>query len=400
MNSSATSADDQRWELIPAAKFTAPSPPATDAALGGLRGAWYWLRGGTKDSSQAAPEELGALSADDLKHLALEASWDDLAQAVSRRIDRILESRSDRPVTIAVIVPPGIPPAAVLDDWLGQHAEAVQYEIPPRMKLLSDADDEPLEVDGDSLLAIDHLERCFVRHVRALDWIVRLVDQIAARRHATVVACGSWAWAYLTKAVHIDAAFDHVLGLAPFDGERLSHWLREMPGRQKSQVREFRDADTGELLLHADDNSDDGSAAELLYSLAAASRGNPAVALQIWRHALRTRPVQENSSEASDERGTTVWVNPHAEWDLPLVPPQTLRRDDMVLHTLLMHGGLAQELVGTVLPFAPDDILASLDFLSRHELIVRRDNLWQVTLLGYPDVRKHLQNEGYLVDLY
>ena len=77
------------WRLIPAADFTAPLPPANDAASGGMWRVWKWLRGlfaaSQNKSKNAAP--VGARpTAELLQAIHLDTNWKRLAQPLARDV--------------------------------------------------------------------------------------------------------------------------------------------------------------------------------------------------------------------------------------------------------------------------------------------------------------------------
>ena len=73
--------------------------------------------------------------------------------------------------------------------------------------------------------------------------------------------------------------------------------------------------------------------------------------------------------------------------------------ESMVLHTLLLHGGAPANLLEALLPYDRIDIRWALSQLLESKLVKKAaGDIWHVTLLGYPAVRQHMEDEGYLVD--
>ena len=70
----------------------------------------------------------------------------------------------------------------------------------------------------------------------------------------------------------------------------------------------------------------------------------------------------------------------------------------MVLHTLLIHGGLWSRILPELLPLSPMEILEHLYLLEASGLVESDQRFWRVTPAGYPAVRQVLQSEGYLTD--
>jgi DNA-binding GntR family transcriptional regulator len=70
----------------------------------------------------------------------------------------------------------------------------------------------------------------------------------------------------------------------------------------------------------------------------------------------------------------------------------------MVLHTLLIHGGLWSRVLPELLPLTPVEIREYLYLLEASGLVESDQGFWRVTPTGYPAVRQLLQSEGYLTD--
>jgi hypothetical protein len=106
----------------------------------------------------------------------------------------------------------------------------------------------------------------------------------------------------------------------------------------------------------------------------------------------------ENGSRP-DQWGKTIWVKPWSQIIRPSVPnlperPQLL----MVLHALMLHGGLWDRVMAEVLPIAPMEIIEFLYLLQTAGLVESDQGFWRVTPQGYPAVRQSLQSEEFLVD--
>jgi hypothetical protein len=246
------------------------------------------------------------------------------------------------------------------------------------------------------------LERAYLRHAAGLGMIRRLLDQaLSGALGRGIIACDSWAWAFLQ---HVWAARPAVtLTLQAFDQVRLETYIqRLMDSSYTSQLR-FRQSDNGQYVvppLDADHDSNETS--DFLRLLAAHSRGILGLAWEVWRASLRTEPDEALPEEAQEQEraipGRTVWVTPWGQSEQPSLPASAGHHEAFVLHALLFHNGLPLDLLGELLPLSPGQVTETLCRLEAGRLVASQNGLWWVSPLGYPAVRQFLEANGYLVD--
>jgi len=269
-------------------------------------------------------------------------------------------------------------------------------------------------------VVIPKLGSCFLSHHNGLELLGRLLDWLESSQRRCLLACDSWAWAYLVKALQIDAMLPTPLTLAPIDGKRLQFWLPTL-ARTNGGRFDFRDAGNGQSIFMPAANDDDllcrnarpgqmeafgewAGAGYLVKQLAAYSRGLPEVAWRWWRECLQISPeagneITHNVDQTHD--WYTVWVKPWSLLPLPAVAHSTGTTESLILHTLLLHGGATPDLLELLLPFSHNEIRHALHQLMAARLVkITADGQRQVTLLGYPAVRQYMMNEGYLVDAF
>ena len=70
----------------------------------------------------------------------------------------------------------------------------------------------------------------------------------------------------------------------------------------------------------------------------------------------------------------------------------------LVLHALLIHGGLDDHSLGEVLPFSHHEALNARLALQRKGIVSSYEGRWQVAPLSYANVRQLLDSRNYLVD--
>jgi hypothetical protein len=220
--------------------------------------------------------------------------------------------------------------------------------------------------------------------------------------------------------MHIDAMLPTPLSLAPIDGRRLQFWLPTL-ARADGGRFVFRDASNGQSIFMPAASDDDlirrnaqpghmeafgewAGAGYQVKQLAAYSRGLPEIAWRWWRECLQVMPETDNEIMQGVSRSDewyTVWVKPWSSLSLPSVPHATGIVESTLLHALLLHGGATAGLLEMLLPFEHNEIRYALHQLAEARLAkITAGDRWQVTLLGYPAVRQHMENEGYLVDAF
>lgn len=217
----------------------------------------------------------------------------------------------------------------------------------------------------------------------------------------------------------IDKVFPQQYTLEAFDGLRLKQWFSSMVTAFGRSSVNFRQTDNGSSIFSLNDvmekNTDKASAGAeeglndsnsethvFLKKLAAHSRGIPLVAWAAWRHCLyvtKDEIIDEEVKKAAEsDSGFTIWVKPWLHVEIPEMPQEITKCEQFILHTLLIHAGLPEELINNLLPYQSSEIVKGLSRLYSAGLIKFEDDMWRVSLFGYPAVRSHLDNMNFLVD--
>lgn len=269
-------------------------------------------------------------------------------------------------------------------------------------------------------LVIPRLGKCFLRHQEGLELLSRLLDWLQTTRRRCLIACDSWAWAYLKKTLQIDVMVPTPLVLAPFDGSKVQFWLPFLANRIHNGRFIFRQMEDGKLIFPLAETynkavahyrapgqieryGDWVSVHHFFRQLAAHGRGLPGVIWQLWRQSLEVTvegKIADLMPEASldDDKRYTVWVQPWSRLQLPTIPGHLGTNESLVLHTILLHGGASATLIADLTPLSHNEVRRILQLFWRANLLEKEEELWQVPLLAYPAVRSFLANEGYLVD--
>jgi hypothetical protein len=199
------------------------------------------------------------------------------------------------------------------------------------------------------------------------------------------------------------------LTLQALDADRLERWLRRL-SRLDEPVT-FRQADDGSLVLTKTDPPADGAPSDVqtpgkrsdfLRLLAGYSRGIAGVAWGIWRRSLETAATEEVAARLAethtDVDQSVIWVRPWSRIEPRSLPGDAGLSELLLLHSLLIHGGLAEGTIPEVLSALGARAMAALASLAAHGIVEEHQGRWQVTPLGYPATREALASEGLMVD--
>jgi hypothetical protein len=393
--------DSPLWQFIRLQDFSRPPGVPTEAVRKGVTGLLERLRPPKKNNSQEfSTPDLSAVPGSLLDQIVPTTDVDTAADA----LETALSARNfPQPSVFVVVGAPCSATGRIIETWAARRGWPILD--PPKADTLCLAENPwTAGLAASGPLVISRLEHCFLRHANGLEPFRRLMAMIAGRNETTVLGCDSWAWAYLTRAASIDRLFPEALTLAPFDAQRLGRYLRPNPFRGK--MLHFRQADNGRPVLPRQTNSEETQNGEnatgreqnptdFLLQLAHTSMGNPAVAAAIWRHSLQSIP---DAADRDPLDGSTLWVRPWSQVKRPGLPKSPDASDLFVLHHLLIHGGLPKPILSQLMPFPFRPAVHSLQRLEEAGLIHHFDGRWQVSPSGYPAIRQHIVNEGYLWD--
>lgn len=387
------------WGYAPLSEHAVPSSPAAEAAGWGARRLWKRLRGalsgGGRDSDRARIE-LDRLSSDRVERLMPSVEWSAAASALAAALAEWSEdARVPTPVR-PVVGPPGSGVGAVLG-LIAREREWPLVEAPRSADLLERSAAlqgifDALDDASDRPLVLCRLERMYLRHEVALDFVRELVEAIASGRRRILVGCESWAWSYLRRAIDVEGLLGRPWAARAFGAEQLDQWLGS-PFR--SQDLECRQAGS-EQLVFAPAGEEARKSSRVLEQLAAAARGIPGVALELWRRSVRSWDHAEESGKYDPAR--TYWVAPDGALDAPQLPPGADRLHRLVLHCLLLHGGLDSRTLPALLPLSHDRVLRRVRELASAGIVEERDAELHVVLGAYPGARRELADDGLLTD--
>jgi hypothetical protein len=410
------------WSFIRLEQYSRPPEPAQEAVRKGIFGLWDYLRWGQKTGPAFVEINLSQVPLDLLDRLAPVPDWAAAVPAVSAALKSWLEVAHPETPAQVFVGPSYNGTPQILAHW-ARERQLRLVEAPTPEEILAGGDDWLAQADdgADTPLVLTHLEHCYLRHYNGLTLLRRLLEAILSHRRRWLVACDSWAWVYFGQLFKVGAMFPSAWVLQAFDQERLQEWLPKLNQETGPSDFIFRQTDNGKFILPpagADSKSKQEAPVQpqpspnlssFLKFLAAHTRGIPGIAWAFWRHSLylaiepepeEDRAGGQEGKAAKGDAKKTIWVKPWPQLARPTVPglperPQLL----LVLHALMLHGGLWNRIIPELVPFSPSEIIEYLFLLESAGLVESDQGFWRVTPLGYPAVRHSLQNEGYLTDV-
>jgi hypothetical protein len=406
------------WKYIPWDEYHRPEEPAREAFKERLKGFWQRLRKVKIIYNPVSVQaELRSASVRLLDRVAPAPKWGAAERALESGLADWEEQDQPGQTVQVVVGPPGTGTNHVVRRWAERNSFRL-IQPPPYRDIIAGSEEWLHQLDGDDPVALPNLERFYLRHQNGTKSMRKFLDHLCCTSRRYLVGCNSWAWSYLGMVVQFGSLTPRPLVLAPFDGARLQRWLHVLAASGGGGNLVFRFADDGsyalppvEQGLPEDEEQTEGPGEEMkpdvspspfLHKLAARCRGNPLVAWAVWRQCLHIGMDEDAEEEAQEaaarDRGRTLWIRPWQEVPLPEIPRRTGTAELLLLHTLLLHDGLAADIFDLLLPFSPGEIMQRLYRLRSEGLVKLEDGLWRVTLLGYPAVRAALSDEDYLVD--
>jgi hypothetical protein len=389
------------WRFVALHDYDRPPEPAGEKVRRGLWSLWDRLVRPRGPAAQGEAERPG--EPDDRYEEAVlrEPDWQEAVPALDEALQDWLTSGGGNGALQAVLSAPLSGVGHIVSLWAAARNWRV-IEPPGARQLLTGEGERlrELELHDETPWVVPALEEWYLRHGNGLDPMRQFLDLLASRRRLTLVGCDTWAWAYLSKTVQADLIFPAPLIPAAFNQERLSRWLPTLTRASGDCAANFRQGNNGKYILPPSTPDTEGpqpEAADFLGRLAAYSRGIPGVALAGWRHALRTGVI-EGRETPGPTRVAVMWMKPWQKLELPGVPLGRGNRLAFILHTLLLHNGVATRLLPELLPNLSHQLSRDLHELRDAGLTTQEQEVWRVTPLGYPAIRDFLAREGYLVD--
>ena len=391
------------WEFVPLADYKVPGLPAGSAAAN----AWAYFkrifrRKGKESQLPVRQEaELRTLAQARLERLLLSPDWHSAATALDKALkDWMVALEPDRPVKF-VIGQPYSGHAEIVRLW-GESYQAA-WIAPPTYEEILAGDERWFDnwSQAGRLWVLPSMEHCYLRHANGLKLVRELLQGAEGGRLGKgLIGCDSWAWAYLQRLWPVPRP--DALTLQAFDSSRLARLLSSMTVCRSGRRVHFRNAVNGNSILTVP--SEDDQVRSEIVQLAAYCRGNVGTAVRYWRERLRSEPEAEPSEPSNSEEieqtdepdEESVWVT--GVLPEPVMPAGTDEDFALVLHALLLHGGLPESLLSQLLPLPHPRCMALLLRLCNAGFVQYREDRWSVPELAYATVRGLLRGRAYLTD--
>ncbi|MBE03387.1 hypothetical protein [uncultured Marinobacter sp.] len=387
--------------LVPLEQWQLPETSVHRTVRSALRDILAQLRAGVtpEDTTFRSLDALPALSARTLAEVAPAPDPATTADAVGRQLARLTRG-GGRPRRVPVLVAPPFSGVREALACLDRRLLTPPDEVSMTPAAAACWWDRQALTDGDWVLP--ELADFWLRHPSGLALVREFLSRVALDQAGDgLVGCSSWCWTFWTH--YLPELHVAPVTPAPLTGERLTRWLAFLAGGASGRTVTARMSHDGLYVLPAPDDGQERKYSGFARDLAALSRGNPGVALALWRQRLRSHPEDEAAARPlRDESGggRLYWVAPLEPMKLPAVPTAAGPGAGHILHALLLHDGLPLDRLAQVTGLAEPEARVALSLLLRAELVAPAGagEDYRVQPLGYPAVRKYLHARGYPVD--
>ena len=407
------------WNFVKKKDYSLPDKPATEKARSFVASIWNNFFSEEKQKSRVdIQSELHSVPQTLLDTIAPYPDWKNAAAQVGKKISSwIYQPASDEALKIFVA-----PNGSGLQEILSQLSEAKEWNIipNPEIKQLLGRDFswiDDLNFSTEKPLVVPQLDKFFLRHHNGIDHFRRFMARLVNSNQRCVIGCNSWLWKFLNQAMSFSENFFEPYFLQSLGANELQDFFCQLEAQNGVNLTLFRQTDSGSFVLpmlktyegqlpatlkEAYETKTDDFPSLFIKKLALHSRGIPLVAWSTWRSSMNMAPEEEVAEAAKDaaaaDRGKTIWVKPFEKISKPEIPSGLGRSASFILQLLLLQDGLPQDLIYRLLDFDKDAIAGTLYRLRRAGLVVLENDIWRVSWIGYPEVRRYLSQEDYLMD--
>ncbi|MEQ5803201.1 hypothetical protein [Halomonas sp. H10-9-1] len=370
------------WEVVPIEQRELPRASQASQARRRWQALGRWLTLGNESGEEPAREEaqLERLPGVRLAKLAPPIDWQPSAHALARYFAEAGESAG--PVTLLVGAPAD-GHAEGIEAWARLNGGHLLPEPSAGALLAGEMPWSP--ASSARAWGIPRLERGFLRQATALAGLRNFLEAaLTGRLGRGVIGCDSWTWAYLHHALALPESA--AVTLQAFDGERLTRYFSSTTRAALGEPQVIRAVGSGEPVLV---DGEEAPTSRELRELAVHCHGQLGLAWHYWRARLCDEAPEGESPD-------TLWLA--ESLDEATLPGEVGEESVLLLHALLLHGGLDEALLPEVLPFSHARALSGLRQLQRRGVVSCDAGRWRVAPLGYMSVRRLLEERTYLVD--
>lgn len=409
----------KKWRFVRPDNFALPEKPTGEKAASFFRNFWYKFYEKTDENRAVdVQSELKTIPQKQLDWIAPFPLWKEPAEEVFSILKPWLEDVDSEELFRVFIAPPG----GGLDEILLAMAKAKGWEVisSPDYEQLMGTDFswiDNIPRSSDVPIVIPKLESVFLRHYNGLEHLRLLIEKLFHHEQRCVIGCNSWLWEYLEVAMHVGDGFPEPYFMQSMNAKNLQEFFCDLEAQKGENTTIFRQSDNGSLVLPVEATAEgkldkdllseyqaskDDYPVIFLKKLAVESRGIPLVAWALWRNSLKFALEDEVAEAAKDvasiDMGKTIWVKPFENIVIPEMPANTGQSTSFLLLFLLIHNGLPPDVIFELLEFEKDQIVSLLHRLKKAGIVVAERGLWRVSWQGYPEVRRFLAREDFLLD--
>ena len=281
----------------------------------------------------------------------------------------------------------------IIEPWAEQEQVSINIlpwnERPNNADLIQIKLEEYIEQKAESsiskqteVMVIPNLAWCFLRSMDGLDGIDYLQKMLLHdSSRFWIITTGQITWDYLNSITDIEADCGTVTSLAKLESDSLQQWLEPVISELKIT---FADPDLESQILDADQDN------ETIYfeDLASVSEGVSVIALQAFLASVNYEIESER-----EEDGVLKAQSP----ELPKLPDLEAL-DHYILYFLLLHGDLTLSALAYSISDRESRIRKRIKFLREEGLVEEQNEILKVNPIYYPNIKKELINNNFVID--
>ena len=394
------------WDFIPIEDFKLPSPPVTQKVKKQIKFLKNIFKKKQEDQNAQLIDEidLQKFPSEEMNLIAPNQSWEEAANSFQESIKNWQADETENATNIiALIGPPYSGYTDTLFEWATENNLKI-IEPPSLQQILSCDDSWFSNSDENKIWIFPHLEKSFVRHAEGINLIRQFLDKaLSGELGKGIIGCNSWAWNYIDHLWHGRSKIQ--ITIQAFDQNKLMKYYQAAHKNGNKESFDFRQSDNGKYVISPDypENSSHESS-DFLQSLAAYSRGNLGVASTFWKSSAGFEAdgisSEDKQEDQENKRKKTIWITPWNQLTKPEIPDKVGEDGALVLHSILIHNGLAVDLIKELLPLSSNQIMEIIQILEEAEILDVIDGIWTVTSSGYVAARDFVKSKGYLTDAF
>ncbi|MEL6902272.1 MAG: helix-turn-helix domain-containing protein [Cyanobacteria bacterium J06606_4] len=350
------------------------------------------------------------------------------------------------------------PLPVTLLDWIERPLDPDDLKTEISKKLGGDSDDslkatEKGASEIEDLVVVPNLCWCFLRSADGLDGVDYLQDTLLGdRARFWVIGSGKVGWGYLKSTLKFHAYCGDTVNLPELTGEQLRDWMQpvieqfdihfadatlhkrfenptnllkkdysaddpmefvsditqEISATVESSVSALKD----ELLPKQDNGEKSSAETNYFRRLADISEGVSVVALQLFMQSLQYQEKSQDklaaipveNREADDEADKSKEKSSPEKQLVATIPklpslPALSQSDLYLLYSLMLHGDLTIQTLSSSLGDAPQVVTNQVQILRNANIIERKDGVLKINPIYYPQLRRELNRNNFIIEL-